>query len=103
MTATGTLTAGRMGKPDDPATVPPEFAGSMAANIEAVFAKVSQDAGMPPLILTTNTVSDRDRRLIFVAIAQGVVEYLVANPDAFQITDTFGTTLAITISQADPL
>jgi hypothetical protein len=94
------LRAGMMGSPADPTTVPPEFAGSMAAYMDAALDKVLQGEGMPPLDLTGNTSDDRNRRMIFVAIAQGVVEYLAANSPALQVDPL---TLRITINQADAL
>ncbi|MGH8308564.1 MAG: hypothetical protein ACRETX_02080, partial [Steroidobacteraceae bacterium] len=49
------------------------------------------DEGREPLS-TENTTATRDRRLLFVAIAQGVVNHLVDNSNAFRIEDDDGDT-----------
>jgi hypothetical protein len=86
----GALKAGGMGSAAWPST-PGEFASSMAQAIEdAYWSSLSAD-GKKTFDRSTNTEGDRDRRRIFVAIAQGVVGYLAANEDAF---DVVGSTVA---------
>lgn len=84
------LKAGRMGSPASP-TTPPEFAASLASAIEDAYWATLQADGKRTFDRTTNTEEDRDRRRIFVAIAQGVIGYLSANDDAF---DVVGSTVA---------
>ena len=96
------LKAGQMGSASDPTTVPCEFKDSMAAAIEVALSKVLVGEGFPPISLGTNSSDDRDRRLIFVAIAQGVVEYLCAKDEAFRVRTTI-TGHRIEIEQEDPL
>lgn len=84
------LKAGRMGSPGS-ATTPPEFAASLAKAIEDAYWATLQADGKRTFDRSTNTESDRDRRRIFVAIAQGVVGYLASNDDAF---DVVGGTVA---------
>jgi hypothetical protein len=93
------LKPGQMGSPAAIGT-PAEFANSMAAEIEAAFSELLQDAGLPPLA-DDNSKESRDRRRLFVAIAQGVVRHLVARNEAFVIHvphDTNGVTVHPTIS-----
>lgn len=80
----GRLRAGSMGSAAS-SGVPPQFAGSLAAAIEdAYWAALGADS-KDQFDRTTNAESDRDRRRIFVAIAQGVVGYLDVNSDAFKV------------------
>jgi hypothetical protein len=58
------------------------FSGSMAAAIESAFLGNWTDA-MPNQPQPTPT---DQMRLLYVAIAQGVMNYLAANPDAFTLT-----------------
>ena len=93
------LKPGQMGSPNDDDT-PAVFADSMAADIEAAFSELLQDAGLPPLA-DDNSKESRDRRRLFVAIARGVVRHLVERQDAFTIHvphDTDGVTVHPTIS-----
>ena len=93
------LKPGQMGSPEATST-PGEFANSMAADIEAAFSDLLQDAGLPPLA-DDNSKESRDRRRLFVAIARGVVRHLVERQDAFTIHvphDTDGVTVHPTIS-----
>jgi len=77
------LKPGLMGSANDTST-PDAFAHSMAANIEAAFSELLQDAGLPALT-DDNSKESRDRRRLFVAIAQGVVRHLVQHQDSFTI------------------
>lgn len=69
-----------------------DFANSMARAMETALNNVLVAEGKPALP-TDNSAETRDRRTLFVAIAQGVVNHLVANPDAFVVTADNGTTL----------
>lgn len=81
---------GLMGSSGDPANVPAGFAGSMAAYIEAALDLVLQAEGLPKLVIDSNTSDVRDRRMLFVAIAQGVSAYLADNPTVFTPPNTVG-------------
>lgn len=70
--------AGAMGAKDWP-TVPPEFAGSLAALIETrLHAILSAENGSAPFPLDDNSPDARARRAFFVAVAQAVLEHLSA-------------------------
>ena len=88
----GALFPGGMGERGDDASVFAEFEGSMAQAIERALNDLLIDEGREPLS-TENTTATRDRRLLFVAIAQGVVNHLVDNSNAFRIEDNDGDTL----------
>jgi hypothetical protein len=64
-----------------------DFTGSLAELIEHRFDALLQADGLPGL---PSGPADqvRDRRRLFVAIAQGVVGHLAANPDAFKASFT---------------
>ena len=64
--------------------IPPEFAGSMAKAMEDALNSLLAAEGKPT-VPTDNTAEVRDRRIMFLAIARGVVDHLVANEDAFTI------------------
>jgi hypothetical protein len=74
------LRPGSMGAPDPtggPAgPKPPEFAGSLAESIENAFNALLVTDGMDPLPVDNNLPETRDRRRLFVAIAQGLTNYL---------------------------
>ena len=78
--------------------VPPEFVGSMAQAMEDAYRQLLVDDGKDTFTVTDNTEQDRDRRRLFVALAQGVVGHLVANPDAFRVV-TDGVNWSIDIRQ----
>ena len=80
------------------AGVPPEFIGSMAQAMEDAYRQLLVDDGKDTFSVTGNTEQDRDRRRLFVALAQGVVGHLVANADAFQVMYD-GTNWSIEIGQ----
>ena len=71
--------------------IPPEFAASMALAMEQALNDLLVAEGKPALD-TSNSAETRDRRTLFVAIAQGVVSHLVANHDAFDVTQNDGVT-----------
>ncbi|HEY2160874.1 MAG TPA: hypothetical protein VGH24_06165 [Solirubrobacteraceae bacterium] len=61
------------------------FSGSLAEQIETAFASE---------LLAVKGVSlpdyaKQERRILFCAIAQGVLKYMAANPDAFEVQLTF--------------
>jgi hypothetical protein len=56
------------------------FADSMAEEIELALNTVRVEEGMPPLPL-----GDRDRRILFIAIARGVINHLQKKNGAFEI------------------
>jgi hypothetical protein len=64
----------------------------MAQAIERALNDLLIGEGRDPLS-TANTTATRDRRMLFVAIAQGVVRHLVDNANAFRIEDNDGDTL----------
>lgn len=57
------------------------FADSMADEIEQALNAVRKEAGMEPL----PTSDAKDRHILFVAIARGVINHLKAKEKAFQI------------------
>src|SRR4051812_32118422 len=61
------------------------FADSMAKEIELAFDEARVEAGFPTLPdpATANQEDLNSRRILFVAIARGVINHLVKNPDAF--------------------
>ena len=65
--------------------MPPEFANSLAAAIEATLNSILAAEGKQTFTLNDNSRAARDRRMLFVAIAQGVVNHLTANEAAFVI------------------
>jgi len=85
-------------------TLDPEhykFDGSLAQAIEKAFNEVLLERSLTALSTGSDsevqklTKEERDdidnRRMLYVAIARGVIRHLVANPDAFTITLTVGT------------
>lgn len=80
------LKAGGMGVPDDPATVPSDFVGSMAQDIETALCNLLWNEEQRDLEVDDNSAEARQRRLLFCAIAQGVVAHLKAHPEAFVLT-----------------
>jgi hypothetical protein len=72
--------------------IPPEFADSMAQQIEQALNDLLVAEGKDPLSTANNTAT-RDRRMLFVAIARGVVNHLVDNADAFRVEEDDGTPL----------
>jgi hypothetical protein len=76
------LYAGKMGPAASP-TTPTEFIDSMAQRIEdAYWALLAPEQRFDR---STNSEMDRDRRRIFVAIAQGVVEHMHDHQGAFRV------------------
>lgn len=80
------IVPGAMGDPSE-SGMPAEFSNSMAAAIEAAFNSILAAEGKPTFDPDDNSRQARDRRMLFVAIAQGIMNHLVANQSAFQIWD----------------
>ncbi len=78
------LKPGGMGSPAA-VGMPPEFSDSMASAIESALNTLLAGEGKDTLDVNDNSPDTRDRRMLFVAIAQGVVNHLVANQAAFVI------------------
>lgn len=77
-----------MGAASDPAdAMPADFAGSMAAAMEAALNDLLSADGMKTFPVDTNSQDARDRRRLFVAIARGLVRHLKDNGGAFAIFD----------------
>ena len=64
--------------------IPPEFAGSLAKAMEDALNQLLQEEDKPQ-VPTENTTETRDRRIMFIAIARGIVEHLTDNEAAFTI------------------
>ena len=77
-----------------------DFGGSLAALIEQRLDAMLQADGLPGL---PSGPADqvRDRRRLFVAIAQGVVQHLAANPGAFEIKLTNAGPATAALSSID--
>jgi hypothetical protein len=71
----------------------PDFANSMAAAMEDALNQLLVAQGRTA-VSTDDTAETRDRRVLFLAIAQGIVRHLAANQDAFVIEDDGGIPLA---------
>lgn len=57
-----------------------DFADSMAYEIEVALNAVRAEEGLDPL-----PAGDRDRRILFIAIARGVINHLQKKNQAFEI------------------
>jgi hypothetical protein len=66
--------------------IPSEFANSMAKAMEDALSALLVQEGRPSLP-SENSTETRDRRMLFVAIARGIVEHLTDNESAFTIRD----------------
>lgn len=87
------LKAGGLGAVGEPG-IPGDFAGSMAKAMEdALNELLSDEEGREP-VSTENTSETRDRRIMFVAIARGILRHLDANQAAFDVTDNDGDTIS---------
>ncbi len=79
------LKAGGLG-PNLPDNVKPAaFSASMAEAMESALNSLLVSEGRDSLLTNDNSAETRDRRLLFCAIAQGVVDYLHDNDDAFRV------------------
>ncbi|MFQ5793432.1 MAG: hypothetical protein ACE5JP_00075 [Candidatus Bipolaricaulia bacterium] len=63
-----------------------QFENSMAGEIEKALNDLRAKEGMDPIPL-----GNRDRRMLFIAIARGVINHLKNNEQAFQIHLEDGT------------
>ena len=83
---------GAMGAKTWPVT-PPEFAESLAAEIEAILSDLLVADGLRPLP-DDNSKESRDRRRLLVAIARGLVKHLDQRRNSITIShpDTAVTT-----------
>jgi len=92
---TVTLKPGGMGDKTDPSKKPAEFAGSMAEAMENAFNGLlgSENPPMKTFKVDTNTPEARDRRRMFVAIAQGVVRHLKDHAGALAIEDSLNNVI----------
>jgi hypothetical protein len=80
-----------MGDKSDPANArPPDFVNSMADAMDIAFHDLlsAEKPSMKTFELNTNSKEARDRRRLFVAIAQGVVRHLKDNAGALMIKDS---------------
>lgn len=89
------LKAGGLGSPSDPA-VPAAFANSMAAAMESAINALLSAEGHAE-VAVDNSPESRDRRILFLAIAQGVVNHLADNQDAFRIRNSNGDPVGLHI------
>jgi hypothetical protein len=89
------LKPGGLGSPAEGA-IPPAFADSMAAAMETALNSILAGEGKDK-VPVDNTPESRDRRTMFAAIAQGIVNHLVQNQAAFVIKDTLGNPVALHI------
>jgi len=79
------LRPGNMGSPTEPANAKPvDFVNSMADAMDTAFNSLLQQEGSH-FELNTNSKEARDRRRIFVAVAQGVVRHLKDNSHALRV------------------
>ena len=71
---------------------PNTFADSMAEEIEKAFDEVLAEVGFPKLPdpSTANENDLNNRRILFIAIARGVINHLKQNEGAFHLTVTGG-------------
>lgn len=87
------LKPGAMGSPAHDG-IPPEYADSMAATIEAELNRLLQADGLPRLPVDDNSQETRDRRRLFVAIARGVLRHLDERRAAITVLRADGTTVS---------
>jgi hypothetical protein len=80
------LKAGGMGHSNDIGK-PGDFANSMAEAIENALHDILVSEGKLAFEANDNSRAARDRRMLFVAIAQGVVNHLSAHQAALEIWD----------------
>lgn len=68
------------------------FADSMAEEIEKALGELHIETGLGPLPAADpeNQPDSRNRRILFLAIARGVLRHFEKNPDAFEITVNIG-------------
>ena len=92
------LRPGGMGNASDPLNArPPDFANSMADAMDTAFHTLLSAEGMKTFEVNTNSREARDRRRLFVAIAQGVIRHLKDNAGALLIEDSANNVLPVHI------
>jgi hypothetical protein len=92
------LKPGGMGKASDPLNAKPsDFANSMADAMDSAFHALLAAEGMSSFEVNTNSKEARDRRRIFVAIAQGVVRHLKDHGKALTVVNTLNNPTGETI------
>ncbi len=76
-----------------------DFADSMAQEIEKALDEVWTEADLPPLPdpATANKQDLNNRRILFIAIARGVLRHLQKHQDSFQITVTVFPHSSVTV------
>jgi len=83
-----------MGSTSDPVNVrPPDFANSMADAMDTAFHNLLSAEGMKTFDVDTNSKEARDRRRLFVAIAQGILRHLTDNAGAFVMKDALNNVI----------
>lgn len=82
---------GKMGNALPAHLVPAEFANSMAAEIEAQLVALLRAEGLSAPRTDDNSRESRERRLLFVAIARGIVKHLEQHRGAIQVDVTAGS------------
>lgn len=87
---------GEMGDASDPTQTPKVFADSMAAEIEHQLVELLKAEGLPAPNTDDNSKESRDRRMLFVAIARGIVKHLDLHRTAIEIDVTPGRTVSPT-------
>jgi len=97
-----------MGSPSDPLNArPPDFANSMADAMDSAFRALLLADKMTPFNLDTNSQEARDRRRIFVAIAQGVIRHLKDHGADLTVVDALNKptkeTIAVLVDPASLL
>jgi len=65
------------------------FADSMAEEMEKALNQVRVEAGLDPFPIG-DPDRDRDRRLLFIAIARGIINHLEKKEKAFMVTVNSG-------------
>ena len=76
------LKAGDLDPPTDSG-----FTSSMAEAMETALNALLSREGKPT-VPVDNSAESRDRRIMFLAIAQGIVNHLVGNQAAFRVKDS---------------
>ncbi len=64
---------------------PSEYVNSLALEMEEALNDILVAEGREPIDTNNNDRETRDRRILFLAIAQGIVRHMKANQSAFRI------------------
>lgn len=62
-----------------------DYANSMAAEIEKAMDEVRAEAGLEPLPFPADPEDLKNRRILYIAIARGVIRHLEKKEKAFKI------------------